>query len=122
MPAMLTSPHVRGRDRRVRARAMKSVFVNPPQPARNKYLLTTAEFCAAWGITEYTARVWREAWARDGYHNSPQPRNYSDNGDPEIRYLYDEVCGLPEGTWLEQFRRDREAFIKSTSVTKQTKE
>ena len=70
-----------------------------------------------WGISGNTARVWREAWVRDGYHNSPQPVNYSTNGDPEIRYSYDEACGLPQGTWLEQFRRGREAFIKSTSVS-----
>jgi hypothetical protein len=100
---MLLQPR-RNSDRRIRARSMKSVFIRQPQPAPNKYLLTTREFCETSGISEHTARLWREAWLRAGYHNSPQPRNYSDNSAPEYRYYYDEVCGLPEGTWLERFK------------------
>lgn len=101
----------RSSDRRIRRKALKSVFVHPPQPAPFKYLLNTKEFCATWGISEHTAMVWREAWHRDGYGPGPQPRNYSDNSQPEYRYYYDAVLGLPEGTWLTRFRADRAALL-----------
>jgi hypothetical protein len=94
----------RSHDRRIRRKHFRSSFIHPPQTPPFKYLLTTGEFCAAWGISEHTARLWREEWLKNGYHNSPQPRNYSDNGDPEYRYYYDEVCGLRDGTWLERFK------------------
>jgi hypothetical protein len=58
----------------------------------------------AWGISDYRARQFREQWLRTGHHNSPQPRNYSNNADPEYRYYYDEVMGLPEGTWPARFK------------------
>jgi len=100
---MLSQPR-RNSDRRTRARRMKSVFIRQRQPAPDKYLLTTREFCTAWGISDHTARLWREEWLRTGYHQSPQLRNYSDNSVPEYRYYFDEVCGLPEGTWLARFK------------------
>jgi hypothetical protein len=94
----------RNHDRRIRRKRFRSSFIHPPQTQPFRYLLTTREFCAAWGISEHTARLWREAWLRTGYHNSPQPRTYSDNCEPEYKYYFDEVCGLPEGTWLERFK------------------
>jgi hypothetical protein len=94
----------RSSDRRIRKRALRSVFIRPKQDPPNKYLLTTKEFCTAWGISEHTARAWRDEWLRTGYHNSPQPRDYSDNSNPGYRYYYDDVLGLPEGTWLARFK------------------
>jgi hypothetical protein len=94
----------RSRDRRIRRQRFRSSFIRPPQSPPFKYLLTTREFCTAWGISDHTARLWREQWLRTGYHNSPQPRNYSDNSVKEYRYYFDEVCGIPEGTWLERFK------------------
>jgi len=100
----LVSVFRRNHDRRIRRKQFHSSFIHPPQPPPFKYLLTTREFCETWGISEHTARLWREAWLLTGYHNSPQPRDYSDNCDPEYRYYFDEVCGLAEGTWLTRFK------------------
>jgi hypothetical protein len=88
---------------------MRSVFIRPKQDPPNRYLLTAKEFCSAWGISEHTARKWREEWLRTGYHASPQPRNYSTNADSEFRYDYDSVLGLPEGTWLARFKAKQKA-------------
>jgi hypothetical protein len=115
MPSGMLSHPRRCSDRRIRAKRIKSVFIHARQDPPNKYLLTTEEFCAAWGISEHAARKWREAWLRNGHHNSPQPRNYSCNGDPEYRYLFDQVCGLPEGTWLARFKAQQKLDFAVTN-------
>jgi len=113
--SLILSQPRRCSDRRIRRKALKSIFIRPRQDPPNKYLLNTKEFCTAWGISEHTARKWREAWLRTGYHNSPQPRNHSCNGDPEYRYYYDELMGLPEGTWLARFKAQRKLDFGATN-------
>jgi hypothetical protein len=121
MSSLILSQPRRCSDRRIRRRAVKSVFIHAPQKCPNKHWLSTREFCKTWGISEHTARKWREAWLRTGYHNSPQPRNYSCNGDPEYRYYYDEVMGLPEGTWLARFKAKQKAdFAAPNKSNKET--
>jgi hypothetical protein len=106
-------------DRRIRRKVFKSAFVRPPQTAPFKYLLNTREFCAAYGVSERTAALWRKQWVTTGYHTSPQPRNYSNNRDPEYRYLYDEVLGLPEGTWLARFKAQQKVDFVVTEKSHQ---
>jgi hypothetical protein len=111
MPSHTLFQPRRPSDRRIRRRAFKSVYKFVPVDPPFVYFLTTAETCAAYGISEDTLAADRPSWERHGTGNFAQPVLMNDN---TFRYRRDSVVGAEPGNeFVDIMRRERQAWVEA---------
>jgi hypothetical protein len=88
-------------------RARRIRYQRPVAPPF-RWFLTPAETCLSLGISRLTLQRWMQSWT-EGNPNpqGPQPFILSrrkDGRPSQVRYRWEEVLRLPEGTFLEQLK------------------
>jgi hypothetical protein len=110
---MYCSKPRRANDRRVRHRAFKSIFVNPPQKPKFCYFLDSSEYAATIGCDVRQIRLWQSEWKQNGYGPGVEPVCI----EGVHRYRWDQITSASEGeTFLDLMRRDLAEYVKATSV------
>lgn len=108
---MHTLPARRCSDRRIRRRAFKSVYKFTPVEPPFVYFLTTAQTCAAYGISERALAADRRSWERHCTGNFAQPVLMDDH---TWRYRRDSVVGAEPGNeFIDIFKRNRREWIEA---------
>jgi hypothetical protein len=110
---MYCSKPRRANDRRVRHRAFKSIFVNPPQTAPFRYFLDSREYAATIGCDVRQIRSWQSEWKKNGFGPGVEPVCI----EGVHRYRWDQITSAPEGsTFLDLMRRDLAEYVRATSA------
>jgi len=97
-------------------RARRIKYKRPIAPPF-RWFLKPAETCLSLGISRLTLQRWMHSWA-EGRSQGPEPFVLSlrkDSSPSQVRYRWEEVLRLPEGTFLEQLQSQT---MQITSDTK----
>jgi hypothetical protein len=99
-------------------RARRIKYKRPVAPPF-RWFLTPAETCLSLGISRLTLQRWMQSWT-EGNPNpqGPQPFILSrrkDGSPSQVRYRWDDVLRLPEGTFLEQLKSETVQIANNTT-------
>jgi len=96
-------------------RARRIKYKRPIAPPF-RWFLTPAETCLSLGISRFTLQRWMQSWA-EGRPQGPEPFVFSrrkDGSPSQVRYRWEDVFRLPEGTFLEQLKSETMQISDST--------
>jgi|SRR5215469_2633737 hypothetical protein len=82
-----------------------------------RWFLTPAETCLSLGISRLTLQRWMQSWA-EGRPQGPEPiiLSHRKDGSPsQVRYRWEDVLRLPEGTFLEQLKSQTMQISNNTT-------
>jgi hypothetical protein len=112
-------PPRRCSDRRIRSKAFKSVFKYPPVEPEFVYFLSSAQTCAAYGISDEALATDRKSWEQNGTGNFAQPVLMDDH---TWRYRRDSVVGAETGNeFIDIFKRNRAEWIAQDKLKSHTR-
>jgi hypothetical protein len=112
-------PARRCSDRRIRHKVFRSVFKYQPVEPEFVYFLTSAQTCAAYGISDEALAADRKSWERDGTGNFAQPVLMEDH---TWRYRWDSVtCAEPREEFIDSFKRNRAEWVAQDKFKSRTR-